>query len=127
MDGRIEQRQIDQLKQMGDWLKVYGGSIYGTSGGPYTPNPVFSATRKGNNVYVHLFDTSKKEIILPALPGVKVLNTSLMNGGQVQLKENNGQYLVSLPVQFPNAVSNVLVLKLDKTAGEIPVISVESK
>jgi len=127
MDGRIEQRQIDQLKQMGDWLKVYGGSIYGTSGGPYTPNPVFSATRKGNIVYVHLFDTSKKEIILPALPGVKVLNTSLMNGGQVQLKENNGLYVVSLPTQLPDAVSNVLVLQLDKPAGNIPVVNTGSE
>jgi len=27
MDGRIEQRQVEQLKLMGDWLKIYGESL----------------------------------------------------------------------------------------------------
>jgi alpha-L-fucosidase len=122
MDGRIEQRQVDLLKQMGDWLKIYGESIYGTNGGPYTPNAGFSTTRKGNKVFVHIFDASKAELVLPALPGVKVLNSSLINGKSVQLKETDGKYFIKLPSQLPDSVSNVLVLELDKNANEIPVI-----
>ena len=34
-DGRIEPRQVDRLKEMGDWLRKYGESIYGTRGGPF--------------------------------------------------------------------------------------------
>ena len=33
-DGRFEQRQIDRLAGIGDWLGRYGESIYGTRGGP---------------------------------------------------------------------------------------------
>jgi alpha-L-fucosidase len=127
MDGRIEQRQVDLLKQMGDWLKIYGESIYGTNGGPYTPNAVFSATRKGNKVFVHLFDASIEELILPAFSGVKVLKSSLMNGKSVQLKETDGKYFIKLPSQLPDSVSNVLVLELDKNANEIPIIHADSK
>jgi alpha-L-fucosidase len=127
MDGRIEQRQVDLLKQMGDWLKIYGESIYGTNGGPYTPNAGFSTTRKGNKVFVHIFDASKAELVLPALPGVKVLNSSLMNGKSVQLKETDGKYFIKLPSQLPDSVSNVLVLELDKNANEIPLVHAESK
>jgi len=34
-DGRIEPRQVERLKEMGDWLKKYGHTIYGTRGGPF--------------------------------------------------------------------------------------------
>jgi len=32
-DGRIEPRQVDRLKEMGEWLDKYGKGIYGTRGG----------------------------------------------------------------------------------------------
>ncbi len=121
-DGRMEQRQIDRLKQMGDWLKQYGESIYATNGGPYMPNAVYSATRKGNKVFVHLFETGKKDILLPVLPDVKMLHVSLMNGGEVQWMEMENQYHIILPATLPDSVSNVLVLELDKSAANIPII-----
>ena len=34
-DGRIEPRQVERLKEMGQWLAKYGESIYGTRGGPF--------------------------------------------------------------------------------------------
>ena len=127
MDGRIEQRQVDLLKQMGDWLKIYGESIYGTRGGPYTPNEVYSATRKGDKVYIHLFNASAKEITIPSLQGVKVLKASLMNGGAIQVKEIDGKYILALPEKLPDSVCNVIVIVLDKNTSGVPVIQTESK
>jgi alpha-L-fucosidase len=127
MDGRIEQRQVDLLKQMGDWLKIFGESIYGTRGGPYTPNEVYSATRKEDKIYIHLYNASAKEITLPSLQGVKVLKASLMNGGAIQVKEIAGKYILTLPEQLPDSVCNVIVLVLDKSTSGIPVMQTESK
>jgi len=107
---------------MGDWLKIYGESIYGTLGGPYTPNEVYSATRKGDKVYIHLFNASAKEITLPALPGVKVLKASLMNGGAIQVKEISGKYILSIPAQLPDSVSNVLVLQTNESVEYVPAV-----
>jgi len=121
-DGRIEQRQIDCLVQMGAWLKKYGESIYGTRGGPYLPNEAYSSTRKGNKVFVHLFETDKTEIILPALPGVNVQKATLMNGGEVGFKKTDDFYKISLPAVLPDSICNVLVLQINREAIEIPVI-----
>jgi len=33
-DGKIEQRQVDRLREIGVWLRANGESIYGTRGGP---------------------------------------------------------------------------------------------
>jgi alpha-L-fucosidase len=124
-DGRMEQRQIARLKQIGDWLKKYGESIYETKGGPYTPNTEYSSTRKGNKIFVHLFETDKKEILLPILPCVKLQKATLMNGSTLKFKEMDNQYHFTLPVTLPDNVSNVLVLQLDKNVMDTPIIKSE--
>ena len=126
-DGRIEQRQIDLLKQMGDWLKIYGESIYNTNGGPYTPNSDYSATRKGNKIYVHVFDGTKTELLLPAIEGVKIGSITWMNGSTADWKEANGQYQIKIPTILPDKNSNVLVLQIDKRALNIPIQNAISK
>lgn len=124
-DGRIEQRQIDRLKEMGVWLKNYGESIYGTNGGPYMPNDVYSSTRKGNKIYIHLFNPEQKELLIPAISGVNVIQSALLNGVEVQMKQTNGQYHFTLPVTLPDPISNVLVLTLEQSAMKLTVIKTE--
>jgi alpha-L-fucosidase len=120
-DGRIEQRQAYLLKQMGNWLNIFGESIYGTNGGPYYPTNVYTATRKGNNVYVHILDTSVKELQLPALPGVEVLKAYFINGGSVTFKDLQTSYSFTLNPNMENTISNVLVLQLNKPAITVPL------
>ena len=63
--GAIEPRQVDRLKQMGQWLEKYGESIYGTRGGPYKPGKGIVSTRKGDTVYVHVLQWCDESIVLP--------------------------------------------------------------
>lgn len=42
--------------EAGDWLRVNGGSIYNTRGGPLPPRPWGVTTQKGDTVYLHLLD-----------------------------------------------------------------------
>ena len=120
-DGRIEARQINRLKEMGHWLKKYAESIYNTNGGPYLPNNVYSATRKSNTIYVHLFDETKNELVLPALQDVKILNMSWMYGSPADWKETDGQYQITIPSKLPDSLCNVLVIQINKPALDIPV------
>jgi len=80
-----------------------------------------------SKVFVHLFNPVKKELILPLMPGVKVLNASLMNGNNVQLTELADHYLIIFPAILPDSISNVLVLQLDSDAINIPIITTNSK
>ncbi|PTS99031.1 hypothetical protein DBR11_13550 [Pedobacter sp. HMWF019] len=113
-DGRIEQRQINRLKEMGDWLANYGESIYGTKGGPYKPNEVFATTRKNNKLYVHIFDQKSADVILPALHGVKVNQAYLLKGSKINYSQNtDGSIVLRLPEHLPNADDSVIVLELN--------------
>ena len=120
-DGRIEQRQIELLKQMGHWLKTYGESIYETQGGPYLSTSDFSATRKGNKVFIHLFN-KQNELVLPTMTGANVLSAALMNGTAIKMRTEEGKYYFKFPDQLPDNISNVLVLQLDQPANELPLI-----
>ena len=71
-DGRIEQRQIERLKEMGDWLKINGEAVYGTRGGPYLPTEYMVSTRNENRIYLHLFEKTKSPLTLPFPKGVKI-------------------------------------------------------
>jgi alpha-L-fucosidase len=123
-DGRMEARQVKRLREMGNWLTQYGASIYGTKGGPYTPNNSYAATRKGNKIFVHVFERKADKLTLPALPGTKIIKAYFLNENAVTFtQENSSGIEISLPEVLPNAVSSVIVLELDKSAELLPVIN----
>lgn len=122
LDGRIEARQISRLKEMGDWLKLNGEAIYGTKGGPYKPNDKFAATRKGNNLYLHVFSADNNQLSLPPLKGVRIRKARLLGGGSVQFTQHTNRIVVKFSSPLPDEDCSVVVLELDKNAETIPVI-----
>jgi alpha-L-fucosidase len=126
LDGRIENRQVNRLAEMGDWLKIYGESIYGTKGGPYAPNDRFATTRKGDKLYIHIFSKNLKELRLPGLAGIKVVQAKFMRGAKVPFThEPGGSVLLQLPAALPNENDAVIELTLDRNAENIPVIEIK--
>ncbi|MEJ5144398.1 MULTISPECIES: alpha-L-fucosidase [unclassified Sphingobacterium] len=124
LDGRIEARQINRLKEMGDWLNTYGESIYGTKGGPFIPNNTYASTRKGNILYVHVFNRKEDVLTLPALKGVKVKKAHILNGDAITFSQSaTGSIALNLPARLPNADNTVIVLELNKNAESIPVVA----
>jgi alpha-L-fucosidase len=122
MDGRMEARQITRLKEMGDWLKKYGESIYDTHGGPYPPTAIYAATRKGNKIYIHLLEKKEGFLQLAPLPGVLIKKVYFMAGGPLSFTQDEKTgYRVTLPDILPDAISSVIVLELDKSAEGLPV------
>ncbi|MEP6750351.1 MAG: alpha-L-fucosidase [Bacteroidota bacterium] len=123
MDGRMEARQINLLKEMGNWLRLYGESIYGTKGGPYPPNSVYAATRKGNKIYLHIFERKDNSLVLPALTGVKITKAFLLSSNaEIKFNTDSAGIHIDLPGVLPDSNVSVIVLQLDKTAEEIAII-----
>ncbi|AOW10570.1 hypothetical protein EM308_14300 [Flavobacterium gilvum] len=123
-DGRIEARQIERLKEMGVWLGKYGTSIYGTKGGPYKPNSTYATTRKGNVIYLHIFERNADKLILPVLADAKIKSAKFMNGDVVSFAQNKDfGVLINLPKVLPDAINSVIVLELDKNAEKLPIIN----
>lgn len=115
LDGRIEERQINRLKEMGIWLGKNGVAVYDTKGGPYKPDSILAATRKGNKIYLHLFKKPGTELSVAAIPGIKINKAYFLDGGAaVTSKLESNRMILSLPEQLPDANSSVIVLEMDK-------------
>lgn len=122
-DGRIEQRQKDLLKEIGNWLNNNGEAVYGTRGGPYLPTEYMVSTRKKNKIYLHLFELSEDILKLPFVNGIKIEKTYFLDGMKQLSTNQKGQDIeIHIPDGLPDENASVIVLELNKTAAELDVI-----
>jgi alpha-L-fucosidase len=124
-DGRIEPRQVDRLKEMGDWLTKYGEAICGTRGGPIKTTAQLASTYKANTIYVHVFAWPGDTITLPALPR-RVIESSLLTGGTVSVRQTDEAIEIRVPPQDRQEIDTIVKLDLDGPAGEIEPVAVGS-
>ena len=118
-DGRIEPRQADRLKEAGDWLKKYGDSIYGTRGGPYVNGKWGGSTRRGNTIYLHVFDWKGVETLRMAPLPAKVVSAKALTGGEVRFAQTEKGLDLTLPKANRDAADTIIELTLDKPVAEI--------
>jgi len=127
-DGRIEPRQVTRLEEIGEWLKKYGESIYGTRGGPWKPTKSLASTRTGSTIYVHLLDWNGKTVNLPNIP-CKILRSSALTGGTARVEQAAGS--ISIAIDPPGVrvqetgqaaqpqIDSIVKLELDGSAIDL--------
>jgi alpha-L-fucosidase len=125
LDGRMEQRQIDQLKAMGDWLKKYGESVYETTGGPYKPTEWISSTRKGDKIYLHLFKLNENELKIPLPGNAKVKNCSILKGKELKFEQTKKELIIQIPTEQKQEIVTTIELELNGDAKNIQPIIIQ--
>ena len=70
-NGKLPATALDRLKEIGEWTSRYGETIYGTIVGDIPAQEWGVTTRKGNRLFVHIFNHSAKELHLPLQSKVK--------------------------------------------------------
>ncbi|MCK5461653.1 MAG: alpha-L-fucosidase, partial [Bacteroidales bacterium] len=122
LDGRVEQRQIERLAEMGSWLEKNGESIYGTSGGPFKPTEGMVSTHKDKRVFIHLFTLPEGQLVLPALNKTKILSAQLLNGNKLRFKQTKEDVRINLPEEPVDTIDTVIILELNKEAASVEPI-----
>jgi alpha-L-fucosidase len=141
-DGRIEPRQVESFKKIGDWLAKYGASIYGTRGGPFIApdwkkrkfntdlehfalpagNWWGGSTHRGNVIYLHIIRWPDGTIKLPAIEQ-KIIKYSVLTGGETTVKQTDTGIEISVPVAQRDATDTIIRLELDRQLREATLIS----
>ena len=70
-NGELPAPALERLKGMGEWLRKYGDTIYGTTAGDIAAQDWGVTTRKGNRLFVHIFELKEKSLHLPLKCAVK--------------------------------------------------------
>ncbi len=119
-DGRIEPRQVERMKEIGEWLKRNGEGIYGTRGGPWKPNRALASTRRDRTIYLHVLHSSSNAIELPDIPR-KVVD-ALLNGVKVEFTQQDGKLRLRIPQRQP--IDTIVKLQLEGTAMDLPALEI---
>jgi alpha-L-fucosidase len=111
-DGTIQPEFVKTLKEVGDWMRKYGETIYGTRSGPVSPRAWGVTTQKGNRVYVHILNPEDKSLLLPDF-GKKVKSITLYNSGAVlKFKQDAFGIVISVSSEMLDETDTVLVLEI---------------
>jgi alpha-L-fucosidase len=114
-EGLIPEPSVERLKEMGDWMKVNGEAIYGTSKSPLKEPPAWGrVTQKRNTLYLHVFDwPAEGKIFVAGLHG-KIDSAKLMATGESLKTEATAEgVMVFVPANAPDKISSTIVLKFE--------------
>lgn len=122
-DGSYEDSQIERLEELGDWLKEYGQSIYGTEGGPWITDKWGSSTYKDKKAYLFIDVTKNSTISLPAIDN-KITKMKCLTGEDVNFEQNNNAVIVKIKANASN--KNLTVVEVT-FKDNIKVIATKKK
>ncbi|MDB4889427.1 MAG: alpha-L-fucosidase, partial [Gemmatimonadetes bacterium] len=95
---------------VGDWLRTYGTSVYGTRGGPVPPREWGVTTRRGDTVFVHVLNWPDRLLSLPDF-GARVVKASVLKSGErVEVVQAANGVILSLPPVVADEPDRVIVL-----------------
>ena len=63
-NGKIQSNHISSLKEIGNWLRKNGETIYSTSQGPILPTEEYVSTQKQNKIYLHIINPKKNTLFI---------------------------------------------------------------
>ncbi|UKT63392.1 alpha-L-fucosidase [Pedobacter mucosus] len=112
-NGKIQLEFQNRLAGLGDWLKIYGESIYNTKAGFIKPQTWGGITQRDHKVYIHIFDQTLTLISLENFPFKKIKKAYLLKDGVAIKYTLQKQKLNIIPVIDQNAPDNVMVLEVN--------------
>jgi alpha-L-fucosidase len=113
--GEIEPRQVERLKEMGQWLAKYGQTIYATRGGPWRPGAWGAATCSGKAAYVHVMNWTGEAVTLPAIDR-KIVSSAVLTGGKADVKQTDDGVTIAMAPADRQEIDTIVALELDGPA-----------
>jgi alpha-L-fucosidase len=117
-EGEVRQAHRDRLIGMGNWLKTYGETIYGTRKSFMKPAEWGVAVEKGDKIYLHITQPEKlnNELLLNHFPYKLIKASRFETGKNVITTDDIAASVLSLQVPDldPDSIDNVIVLEVSR-------------
>jgi alpha-L-fucosidase len=108
-EGTIQPEFVERLQAMGQWMKIYGDSIYGTTYGPLQNLAYGKTTAKGNVVYIHVFDWPAQGLLeVPGSLGRIAQITVLGDKRKLRWRQDDAKLTIQVPPAAPDSNDSVL-------------------
>jgi len=124
-DGTIPPVSVDILNKVGDWMKLNGESIYGTTASPFHDLPWGRCTVKGEKLYLHVFNwPSNGRLTVKGLNNkVKEVYQLADDNSKLKFTQTLNTLTIGIPKNPVDPASTVIVLDIDgKPDVQPPVV-----
>jgi len=113
-EGLIPGPSVERLKAIGQWTKVNGDSIYGTTASTIGQPQWGRSTTKGDTIYLHVFTWPKDgKLTVEKLdkPVKKAWLLSDADKAPLTVKADGGKLVIDVPAAAPDKIDTVIVLE----------------
>ena len=117
-EGIIREPSVKRLFEVGEWLKVNGEAVYGTTSSPVGTFDWGRCTKKienGNTIlYFSVFDWPvNKKIFISQITNKIIESTLLANGNPVNASSSDAGLIIELPETAPDKITSVVKIKIE--------------
>jgi hypothetical protein len=110
-DGVIDPKDQEILRGIGAWMSKNSESIYGCDRSPLPVQPWGTVTRKGNRLYLHVFQWPVDGKLIVGGLRSNPMSARLLRGGDVGIRRvNTDDVELSVPASAPDPIDSVLVV-----------------
>ena len=120
-DGRIPQRAVKLLGEVGQWIKRNGEAVYGAEPHPFNYSDQKLSTARGTTAYIPLHYYHGPETVIASI-GNRVKRIRLLSTGRLIRfrQEGNRLRLIGLPSRSPDRWLPVVTLELVGKPRNVP-------
>jgi alpha-L-fucosidase len=115
-EGLIPQPSVERLAAMGEWMKVNGESIYGTTASPIGAVPWGRCTVKPGKLYLHVFKwPGDSKLRVSNLKSEVKKAYLLVDKERKELEADrvgDNEVIISVPEKTPDPVNTVIVVEI---------------
>jgi alpha-L-fucosidase len=113
-EGLIPAPSVERLEGIGEWMKVNGQSIYGTTASTIGKPKWGRSTTKGETIYLHVFDWPKDGKLVVENRTKPVTKAWLLADSQkapLTTSVNGKAIEIAVPSQAPSTIDTVIVVE----------------
>ncbi len=110
-NGKIQPENVQTLKEMGQWVRQYGETIYATRGGPAGAKRWGVTTMTGDKIFVHVLDAEDPVLFVP-MQGISIKKAYTYTGNsKITFTKQHDGILLNLPEIPEDLVDFIIVLE----------------
>jgi alpha-L-fucosidase len=121
--GDFDPAEMATMREVGQWLRRNGVSIYGTRGGPWKAHPWGGTTYRGATAYVHVHALSAATIELEMPADKKIRSVRSLHGAALDYAVNNGLLTVRISPARQDKFDTVVEIQFDRDLSDVAPIA----